>query len=210
MRPVVNQIVSLMTVPLVQGALKYAYKNSGPTQGASAKSAAFGAMFAAAVLPLLHACNMEASEVISTNLKFGLFPSGVTADTTRYSNFGAVKAAFENVYACLGITCAQVGGLLNGAAPYAGAEACPPLPSPWPPPSPPLTLPSPPPPAPAPPSPAPPPEVDCSGFTDATKCKIEMKKCKTKKQLIKCGKKCKKDKKKPKCQKTCCELGFPV
>ena len=37
-----------------------------------------------------------------------------------------------------------------------------------------------------------------------------MKKCKTKKQLIKCGKKCKKDKKKPKCQKTCCELGFPV
>ena len=114
MRPVVNQIVSLMTVPLVQGALKYAYKNSGPTQGASAKSAAFGAMFAAAVLPLLHACNMEASEVISTNLKFGLFPSGVTADTTRYSNFGAVKAAFENVYACLGITC---GLLLNGGRP---------------------------------------------------------------------------------------------
>ena len=136
-------------------------------------------MFAAAVLPLLHACNMEASEVISTNLKFGLFPSGVTADTTRYSNFGAVKAAFENVYACLGITCAQVGGLLNGAAPYAGAEACPPLPSPWPPPSPPLTLPSPPPPsppppAPAPPPPVPPPEVDCSDFTDATKCKIEI------------------------------------
>ena len=41
-----------------------------------------------------------------------------------YSDFGAVKAAFENVYACLGITCAQVGGLLNGATPYDGAAAC--------------------------------------------------------------------------------------
>ena len=62
-------------------------------------------------------------------------------------------------------------------------------------------------------APAPPPalpEVDCSGLKDKKKCKIKMKKCKTKKQLIKCGKKCKKDKKKPKCQKTCCELGFPV
>ena len=64
----------------------------------------------------------------------------------------------------------------------------------------------------APPSPPPPalPKVDCSGLKDKKKCKIKMKKCKTKKQLIKCGKKCKKDKKKPKCQKTCCELGFPV
>ena len=29
-RPVVNQIVSLMTVPLVQGALRYAYKVPEP------------------------------------------------------------------------------------------------------------------------------------------------------------------------------------
>ena len=46
------------------------------------------------------------------------------AEAARYSNFSAVKSAFEDVYACLGITCAQVGGLLNGAAPYPGAEAC--------------------------------------------------------------------------------------
>ena len=63
-------------------------------------------------------------------------------------------------------------------------------------------------------APAPPPalpEVDCSGLKDKKKCKIKMKKCKTKKQLIKCGKKCQKDRKKKKlCQKTCCELGFPV
>ena len=28
------------------------------------------------------------------------------------------------MYACLGITCDMVGGLLDGAAPYSGAEAC--------------------------------------------------------------------------------------
>ena len=123
-RPVINQIVSLMTVPLVQGALRYAYKNSGDAMGASPKNAAEGATFAAAVLPLVHACNTMSASTVSTNLKFGLYPDGVTVDTTRYSDFAAVKSAFEDVYACLGITCAHVGGLMNGADPYAGAAAC--------------------------------------------------------------------------------------
>jgi hypothetical protein len=93
--------------------------------GASPKNAAEGATFSAAVLPLVHHCSPEAAATISDNLKFGLFPDGGSAaDTTRYSNFGAVKSAFEDVYACLGIECAQVGGLLNGTAPYPGAEAC--------------------------------------------------------------------------------------
>ena len=125
-RPVVDQIVSLMTVPLVQGALRYAYKNSGAAQGASPKNAAEGATFAAAVLPLVHHCNTASAAVVSANLKFGLFPDGLTVDTGRYSDFPAVKAAFEDVYECLGITCAQVGGLLNGAtgSAYTGAEKC--------------------------------------------------------------------------------------
>jgi hypothetical protein len=123
-RPVIKQIVSLMTVPLVQGALRYAYKNGAAANGASAKNAAEGATFAAAVLPLVHYCNTASSAVVDANLKFGLFPDGGIVDPTRYANFSAVKSAFEDVYACLGITCAQVGGLLDGAAPYPGAEAC--------------------------------------------------------------------------------------
>jgi hypothetical protein len=124
-RPLVNQIISLMTVPLVQGSLRYAYKNSAAGGMASAKNAAEGATFSAAVLPLVHYCNTASSAVVSDNLKFGLFPNGGgVAEAARYSNFSAVKSAFEDVYACLGITCAQVGGLLNGAAPYPGAEAC--------------------------------------------------------------------------------------
>ena len=111
-RPLVDQIVSLMTVPLVQGALRYAYLNSEPGENmATPKNAAEGATFSAAVLPLVHHCNTASAAVVSDNLKFGLFPEGGDAVIARYSDFAAVKAAFEDVYACLGITCAQVGGL---------------------------------------------------------------------------------------------------
>merc|ERR1740115_22308 len=50
----------------------------------------------------------------------GAFTSGTKPDT------GAVKAALEKTYTCLGITCAHVGGLLNSAktAAEAGMEAC--------------------------------------------------------------------------------------
>ena len=126
-RPLVDQIVSLMTVPLVQGALRYAYKNSkAGADMATPKNAAEGATFSAAVLPLVHHCNTASAAVVSDNLKFGLFPTGVVADTTgNYSDFAAVKAAFEDVYACLGITCAQVGGLTQAIdAGAAAAAAC--------------------------------------------------------------------------------------
>ena len=76
-RAVVDQIVSLMTVPLVQGTLRYAWK-VGQTGGVdnnladqSAKNAASGSTYAAAVLPLVHACDPAAASVVSDNLKFG-------------------------------------------------------------------------------------------------------------------------------------------
>ena len=125
-RPLVDQIVSLMTVPLVQGALRYAYLNSEPGENmATPKNAAEGATFSAAVLPLVHHCNTASAAVVSDNLKFGLFPEGGDAVIARYSDFAAVKAAFEDVYACLGITCAQVGGLTQAIdAGAAAAAAC--------------------------------------------------------------------------------------
>ena len=121
-RPLVNQIVSLMTVPLVQGALRYAYLNSEAAGEASPKNAAEGATFSAAVLPLVHHCNTAAATVVSDHLKFGLFPTGGDAVTARYSDFAAVKAAFEDVYACLGITCAHVGSLVGASG--AMAQEC--------------------------------------------------------------------------------------
>ena len=73
----------------------------------SQKNAAEGAVFSAAVLPLVHACSPTAAATISANQKFGLFDAGT------YPDFLAVKSAFESTYSCLGITCTHVGGLKN-------------------------------------------------------------------------------------------------
>ena len=133
-RAVVDQIVSIMTVPLVQGTLRYAWK-TGQIGGVdnkpsdqTAKNSAEGSTFAAAVLPLVHACDADAAKIVSDNMKFGAavydkttgaFVSGMKPDTA------AVKAALESTYTCLGITCAHVGGLLSsdGVTPEAGMEA---------------------------------------------------------------------------------------
>merc|ERR1719460_2998469 len=134
-RPVVNQIVSIMTVPLVQGTLRYAWKtgqiggvDNKPTDQ-TAKNSAEGSTFAAAVLPLVHACDADAAKTVSDHMKFGAavydkttgaWASGLKPETA------AVKAALERTYSCLGITCAHVGGLLSGdgVTPEAGMGDC--------------------------------------------------------------------------------------
>ena len=133
-RPVVDQIVSIMTVPLVQGTLRYAWKtgqiggvDNKPTDQ-NAKNSAEGSTFAAAVLPLVHACDAAAAKVVSDNTKFGAavynkydmynYVSGTKPDTL------AVKAALQSTYACLGITCADVGAFQTSAGIYAGMKAC--------------------------------------------------------------------------------------
>ena len=103
--PIKNQIVQKMTVPLVQGALRYAYKVS-VLSDTSAKSKAEGAIFAAAVLPQVHACSATHATTIATNL----------AMTSTSTDFNAIKAAFEACYSSMGITCADVGGLWNAGA----------------------------------------------------------------------------------------------
>ena len=109
-RPLVDEIVSLMTVPLVQGSLRYAYKIGEVAGDRNQKNAAEGAVFTAAVLPLVHYCNPASSATISANQKFGLFDAGTNP------TFAVVKEAFEETYPCLGITCAQVGALPGTAA----------------------------------------------------------------------------------------------
>merc|ERR1712025_632762 len=45
--------------------------------------------------------------------------------TAMSAGFATVKKAFESTYKCLGITCAQIGGLLLGDPKYyEGAEPC--------------------------------------------------------------------------------------
>jgi len=133
-------MVSQMTVPLVQGMLKYAWK-ADPANGDScdgqagndaatvatnddsagtdcAKSWAEGWAFAAAVLPQVHKCDATAATTIRANLD--------VASTTGPMKDGvaAVKAAIEGVYDCLGITCTDVGEYQASGMVKSGMDAC--------------------------------------------------------------------------------------
>merc|ERR1719375_2223567 len=104
--PIKNRIVELMSIPLVQGSLRYAYKVG--TLGEGDKARAEGAAFSAAILPRVAACNADAAKLISDNM-------AIDTITSMKSGFAAVKKAFESTYACMGMTCEDVGGLTSGS-----------------------------------------------------------------------------------------------
>jgi hypothetical protein len=111
-RPVLKEIISLMTIPLIQGTLRYAYKlsvmdaSTNPATGDTRlKEEAEGATFAAAMLPLLHACSADDANTVYSNMKPG---------ASMAMDKDAVKAALEANYGCMGVTCAHVGALTEG------------------------------------------------------------------------------------------------
>ena len=105
-----------MTVPLVQGTLQASYfvDYHGDTQETSKTRAA---VYAAAILPLVHACSAPYAEIIYSHMSLGNVEQG---------SFRKVKHSLEQNYDCLGITCADVGGLVDptGSAYYEDAEPC--------------------------------------------------------------------------------------
>jgi len=112
-RETTKKIADLMYVPLIQGTLRYAYK-VGELGGAE-KEKAEGAVFAAGVLPKVHEFDPKAAETIYSSM-------GVGASSTSFS---AVKKAFEGVYKDMGISCSDIGGLLDPEGNYYGnAKPC--------------------------------------------------------------------------------------
>jgi hypothetical protein len=108
-------IAKKIFVPMIQGTFKYSYIQSQP--GSTAKAEAEGAIFAASVLPVVAKCNPQAADTIFEQMKPN---SGNTAD------HGVVKKAFESTYACMGISCADVGGVYDAtnAKYFDGAAPC--------------------------------------------------------------------------------------
>eukprot|EP00569_Conticribra_weissflogii_P017868 CAMPEP_0171447174 /NCGR_PEP_ID=MMETSP0881-20121228/38960_1 /TAXON_ID=67004 /ORGANISM="Thalassiosira weissflogii, Strain CCMP1336" /LENGTH=496 /DNA_ID=CAMNT_0011971581 /DNA_START=163 /DNA_END=1648 /DNA_ORIENTATION=+ len=84
-RDTTKRVTQKMYIPMIQGAMRYAYKME-KLQGGE-KEAAEGAAFAAAVLPRIHAASPEAAQTIYNNLRVG-------ASST---DSAAVKSAFESV-----------------------------------------------------------------------------------------------------------------
>jgi hypothetical protein len=118
-----DDIVDQMTVPLIQGMLKYAFKadpanDQGSCQSGSCdKEWAEGWAFAAAVLPRLHYCSYETADMVRANLD-------VANVAPMKDGFAILKAEVESLYPCLGLTCADVGAFQNSAGVYTGADAC--------------------------------------------------------------------------------------
>jgi hypothetical protein len=100
-----ERIEQLMAIPLIQGTIRYAYITDTELEPGE-KADAEGAVFAAAVLPLVNACSEDDADIIYRNMKTGQNGS---------ANFKHVKQAFERNYDCMGIRCADIGGLYNSA-----------------------------------------------------------------------------------------------
>ena len=110
-----NKVAQLMAIPATQGTLRYAYI-TGAQGTATPKAIGEGAVFAAAVLPLVHACSAADAQLIYDNMQ-------VNRATT---DFAVVKAAFERNYECMGITCQDVGGYFSDSTNlyFPGADPC--------------------------------------------------------------------------------------
>ena len=116
--PVIDNIIKQMSIPLIQGTLKYAYqadpaiagedctadsgKNALTASDACVKSWADAWAFAAAVLPRIDQCSSTAAKTVKDNLD-------IAAAAPMAGGFAVVQSAMESTYACLGITCADVG-----------------------------------------------------------------------------------------------------
>jgi hypothetical protein len=111
-----DRIVTLMSIPLIQGALRYAYKVDVLSGGS--KERAEGDVFSAAILPRVDTCSTSAASQIDNNMNYN-------AGTPMVDGFSAVKAAFESVYDCLGITCADISCLIEtGTNCYSDFTTC--------------------------------------------------------------------------------------
>jgi len=92
----IDDIKSLINVPLVQSALAYAETNRKAKNGDG--TLASGYVFSRAVLPLIEAGDPQAASVIDKNM-----------DLEGSSNPEEVYSAFKNTYSLLNVDCAMIG-----------------------------------------------------------------------------------------------------
>jgi hypothetical protein len=109
-----DSIMTLMTVPLIQGTLRYAHLLSNDNDywepyGGNA------AAFALSVLPHVHECNKDDAKIIHDQLMSQNNPD---------VDFDAVKRSLQRNYACLKVSCKQVGGIYFAGKYLDGAEPC--------------------------------------------------------------------------------------
>jgi Notch-like protein len=100
-----ERIVQLMRVPLVQSLLRNAWLQSNDNDNTD-KTKAEGATLASAIVPFINAC-----DDLSGSMDAKTIYENMRLDSDNPPNFEQVRSAMEQNYACLNITCKDVGGL---------------------------------------------------------------------------------------------------
>ena len=101
---------------MMQGMLRYAYRADLANGIVGPKEIAKGWVFARGVLPPIHCCNANAAASVRQNMD-------ISAATSLADRYRAVKQIAESEYGCMGINCADVGGLLEENDEYYGGMA---------------------------------------------------------------------------------------
>ena len=105
LRTIKENLVRSMTVPLLQGALRYAYiQANDPNRAGLEKIEAEKVVFTGSILPMVYECSPDDALIIYENTL------GSNRDSPDYL---ALKGAYERNYGCLGVTCDDVGGLFD-------------------------------------------------------------------------------------------------
>ena len=127
-----DKIIPLMSVPLIQGTLRYAYKVA-VLQDAY-KGYGEGYAFMMSVIHRVHFCSAADAKIIYEALDVpttvpGTYALGGTAGV-GIAGYTAVKEAFERNYACMGVTCADIGDLYSSTTLLAAGCVDPEAPAP--------------------------------------------------------------------------------
>jgi hypothetical protein len=123
---VVKEMEIQMTIPNLQGMLRYAYKeghngyrNRGATEAAaSSKQSGEGWAFALAVLPQLDQCDAAAAARIRAHMDLDGVAVMDIATTPLDASFIEIYEDVVSMLPCLGITCDQLGGLRDSDTTY--------------------------------------------------------------------------------------------
>jgi hypothetical protein len=112
-----ESLVRKFTVPLIQSVKKYLYLSNTQTTNNEKERAELWS-FSAAILPLINSYDPS----VATRLRENSYIRSPVIVKDGYEN---VIASLETIYPKLGITCKEVGGLVNGVSGfYKGMEPC--------------------------------------------------------------------------------------
>ena len=109
-----DKITQKLYIPLLQSTIRALY-NTAVLSTSTEVSEAEGFISSIAVAPVLASCNNADATTLVTNMRIG---------QNRTASITGVKAALENNYGCLGITCAEIGGIWAGSSYRQGFAPC--------------------------------------------------------------------------------------